>query len=401
MKHGLIIPIAALLFYSGIPSARALDDGLYAVFHTSMGSFTAQLFYEEAPMTVANFVGLAEGSRTWMDEATGAVRSNPFYDGGIFHRVISGFMIQAGSRNQLGTDGPGYRFPDEIPNNRFHAHAGMLSMANSGLDSNGSQFFVTVTNTPWLDGVHTVFGQVVSGQAVVDAISQVSVDTNNNHRPFTDVIIHSVEIDRIGPDAEAFDGAEWLPVVGEGRVADIQLTGNALTLNFEPELSKEYYVRTSSDLENWSTNRMLSYAHAVPEIESVYIGTNLSNRSFFSITELQYPGNEYSPGSLSGRSVQFTFAAPLWIAGWSVEYLFGNELGNVVRDPVGGEGVILFSRYNRFLYPNRSALRVIGSSVGTIDYRMEFETATNGVFTGIMYWNPRENFARGFFHLTE
>lgn len=124
------------------------EDGLFAIFQTNRGSFTAQLDYEKAPSTVANFIGLVEGTRGWLDAQTGALRREPFYNGITFHRVISGFMIQGGSPNGQGTDGPGYSFGDEFHPALRHDAAGILSMANSGANTNGSQFFITLAPTP-------------------------------------------------------------------------------------------------------------------------------------------------------------------------------------------------------------------------------------------------------------
>src|SRR5690606_34521679 len=136
--------------------------GIYAIFQTNRGEFTARLYHEQTPTTVANCVGLAEGSRPFIDPAQGLVQ-RPFYDGLTFHRVIAGFMIQGGSPNGQGTDGPGYQFGNEFSTALLHNRAGILSMANAGPDTNGSQFFVTVAPTPHLDFKHSVFGEIVEG----------------------------------------------------------------------------------------------------------------------------------------------------------------------------------------------------------------------------------------------
>ena len=143
----------------------ALGDGVFARIATSKGDIVIRLEYEKTPMTVTNFVALAEGK---MDAAEG----EPFYDGLVFHRVIADFMIQGGDPMGTGAGGPGYRFPDEIDPELLHDGPGVLSMANACPGTNGSQFFITHVPTPWLDGRHTVFGRVVQGQDVVDAIEQ-------------------------------------------------------------------------------------------------------------------------------------------------------------------------------------------------------------------------------------
>jgi peptidylprolyl isomerase len=150
------------------PKAAAQADGLYAEFHTSRGLIVARLAFEQAPLTVANFVGLAEGKLAFQNRPAG----RPFYDGLTFHRVIADFMIQGGDPQGDGSGGPGYRFADEIVPELMHDGPGVLSMANSGPNTNGSQFFITHKATPWLDRRHAVFGRVVQGQEAVDAIRQ-------------------------------------------------------------------------------------------------------------------------------------------------------------------------------------------------------------------------------------
>ncbi|NBX38142.1 MAG: peptidylprolyl isomerase [Flavobacteriia bacterium] len=165
-----------------------MADGLYVKFNTSKGEIICQLEYKKVPMTVANFVGLAEGKLT-VDTTK---ITKPFFNGLKFHRVIADFMIQGGDPAGNGSGGPGYKFYDEIDSSLKHLSPGILSMANSGPNTNGSQFFITHKATPWLDGKHTVFGKVVSGQDVVNAIQQNDVMT-------------TVTIVRVGKEAKAFD----------------------------------------------------------------------------------------------------------------------------------------------------------------------------------------------------
>ena len=168
---------------------------LNAHFTTSEGNFTVRLFDKEAPNTVANFVGLAEGTKEWTDPKSGQKVKRPYYDGLIFHRVIEGFMIQGGDPLGTGTGGPGYKFGDEFSPGLRHAKAGILSMANAGPNTNGSQFFITLAPTSWLDNKHTVFGEVVDGIDVVQKIGKVPTSKPGD-RPIKPVTVQRVAIQR-------------------------------------------------------------------------------------------------------------------------------------------------------------------------------------------------------------
>ena len=176
-------------------NAIGSKDGIFAVMETAKGDIVINLFYKQTPLTVVNFVGLAEGK---LDAAKG----KPFYDGLKFHRVISkangdeqDFMIQGGDPRGNGTGGPGYTFPDEFVDTLKHSKPGILSMANSGADTNGSQFFITIVPTPWLEGKHTVFGEVIAGQNIVNTIKQ-------------DDVIKKVTIVRNGEEAKKFSATQ-------------------------------------------------------------------------------------------------------------------------------------------------------------------------------------------------
>ncbi len=180
---------------NGAEAERKLAEGVYAEMDTSKGKILLQLEFEKTPLTVANFVGLAEGTKDYSREPGGTPKpqGKPFYNGLTFHRVIPDFMIQGGCPQGTGTGGPGYRFRDEIHPSLKHDRAGILSMANAGPGTNGSQFFITHKDTPWLDGKHTVFGHVIEGQDVVNKIVRGD-------------ILKSITILRIGEKGKAFKG---------------------------------------------------------------------------------------------------------------------------------------------------------------------------------------------------
>ena len=165
-----------------------------ATFVTSMGSFTVSLMPDHAPETVANFIALATGTKEWTDPRDGKKTTEPLYAGTVFHRVIDGFMIQGGDPTGTGTGGPGYTFKDEVgPGTPRFNQVGRLAMANAGPGTNGCQFFVTVTETPHLNDRHTIFGQVVEGYEVVQAIAEVQTDPSD--RPRTPVTIERIDIE--------------------------------------------------------------------------------------------------------------------------------------------------------------------------------------------------------------
>ena len=188
--------LAALIFAFAVGFAQAQEKKgpLYATIKTSMGDIVVHLFDDKAPKTVANFVDLATGKKEWTDPKTGQKVKRPFYNGIIFHRVIPGFMIQGGDPLGTGFGGPGYDFEDEFNPDLRHSKAGILSMANKGPNTNGSQFFITVRAVPQLDNKHAVFGEVVKGQEVVSAIVNTPRDAND--KPLKDVVIKEIVVSR-------------------------------------------------------------------------------------------------------------------------------------------------------------------------------------------------------------
>jgi cyclophilin family peptidyl-prolyl cis-trans isomerase len=250
-----------LIIFSGIVLAQSnLENGIYAKFSTSKGNILCVLEYQKTPMTVANFVGLAEGNF----KAGDSVFTKPFYDGLKFHRVIKDFMIQGGDPLGNGSGGPGYKFPDEIVSDLKHIGPGILSMANSGPATNGSQFFITHKETPWLDGKHTVFGHVIEGQDVVNAIAQ-------------DDKINTVKIIRVGKEANLFNATQ---------------TFSTYISKFQEEEKKrmELYTKLAAMSQEEYKNYMFN------ELKMVYPNAVLSQTGLVYIIENEGVGNKPKKG---------------------------------------------------------------------------------------------------------
>lgn len=191
----LALAFAQTLFAEETKSDWKEKPGMYATFDTSLGKIVCELFEKDAPVTVANFVGLAEGTKEFVNSKTNKKEKGHFYNGLIFHRVIPNFMIQGGDPTGTGMGGPGYKFGDEIVPTLKFDQPGKLAMANAGPGTNGSQFFITQVPTPWLNGHHTIFGQVVEGMEVVNKI--MAVPKGMNDKPVNNVIINKLTIERV------------------------------------------------------------------------------------------------------------------------------------------------------------------------------------------------------------
>ncbi len=223
-----------------------LEKGLYAEIVTNQGTFVAKFYHEATPLTVANFVELAEGTHPMADSV---FKDKPFFNGLTFHRVIKDFMIQGGDHKGNGTGNPGYRFPDEIVDTLKHDRKGLLSMANSGPGTNGSQFFVTLKETPWLNGKHTVFGEVVIGQEIVDAIGETATDAND--APLAAVTIETVTVINKGVEAPSFSAEmEKIEEARKAKEAELQLIAKA-TADGHAEMKAEAEKLDSGLLMYW------------------------------------------------------------------------------------------------------------------------------------------------------
>ena len=264
-------------------------EGIYAEFNTSKGKIICLLEHKKTPLTVANFVGLAEGNIT----VNGNSKNKPFYDGLKFHRVIKDFMIQGGCPLGNGSGDPGYKFEDEIVEDLRHSGPGILSMANSGPNTNGSQFFITHKETPWLDGKHTVFGHVVEGQTVVDAIEQNDV-------------INSIKIIRVGEDAKNWSAQRTFDGVNEAKLAEIA------RLKMEEEKKrKEYISNFYNQVKKKEKKAQLSPSGLVYVVKKKGKDvTNLGAKKGSKVS-LHYTGSLFSDGtkfdSSKDRKEPFTF----------------------------------------------------------------------------------------------
>ncbi len=379
--------IPGLVLLSGL-TTNAQTDGIFADFTTSMGSFTCRLDYAIAPKAVANFIGLATGEKAWLNETTGRVRTNAFYDGLTFHRVIADFMIQGGSPNGMGTDGPGYAFTDEFSTSARFNSFGKLAMANSGPDSNGAQFFITVAPTTWLNDVHTIFGSVVSGSNVVYAISRVQTDPANN-KPLTNVVVQKVGIRRVGTAAQAFDiKAQGLPIVTNLPLAIAPQNGVSLSFANQPFAENRLYW--STNLPEWSLERLGIEGSTV--INTVQLPIDAPQK-FYSLAQTRYNSGTLSPKNVLGKQL--------------VEKLTG--VGTITNTfDMQGAGTYSFPPYSG------GTIRGYGWTQEPYDYgriwfdysglvsmqiRLAFTNATGGTLTGTAYTLPTPSSLSGTFSL--
>jgi len=373
-------------------AAQTQTNGIYADFTTSLGNFTCQLSYSNSAKAVANFIGLATGARPWLDLTTGVVRTNAFYDGLIFHRVIAGFVIQGGSPNGQGTDDPGYAFPDQFSPLLTFGAPWTLAMANSGPDSNGSQFFVTVAPFTSGNNTYVIFGRVVSGTNVVAAINNVKTDSSD--KPLTNVVIQQVAIRRIGDAAQAFDiNAQSLPLVTNLPLSIVQ-GSNQVSLGFSNQINADNRYYSSTNLTAW-TSHSLGIEIATPTSNTVQVATDTPQK-FFRFAQIQYPSTTLAPKDVLGRTMKMVFAPP-------------NPGTNTVVFDMNGKGTYNFPGVNSGTvtsytwvqqpYNHGRLYPIEYSGVNEMTLIFTFASLTNGTFTGTVYATP--NFSvSGTFKLT-
>lgn len=391
---------AAVLVASGA-SAQ-----IVAEFDTSLGKFSAQLEHEKAPRTVASFVGLAEGSRPWLDPEDGSIQlGNPFYDGISFHRVIDGFVIQTGSRNGLGTDGPGYRFLDEFDPTLRHDAAYVLSMANSGPNTNGSQFFVTLDPTTHLDDMHSVFGQIISGQDVVAAIGKTPVDDSD--RPTTPVVVNSVKITRTGESASAFDvNAHGLPTIH--AITDVEILdrdGGGRELAFDIVPNSQVGLHTSADLLTWEPRDIPFFHDNVPTVNlDVSAATEGMNEFYFRTTDVRYT-DAFVPVSIANSTLELVLLwddAPNQTLNFNITEPDGDPSGDYILDGEATGDITSIAITARG--PYWIAMNATFSDLNPAQIIFSFDSEGRGRHTGVLrqlFFPFTETFINGTFTFTQ
>jgi peptidyl-prolyl cis-trans isomerase A (cyclophilin A) len=354
-------------------------NGIFADFTTSMGNFTCQLDYTNEPKTTANFIGLATGQQFWLDAITGRARTNAFYNGLIFHRVIAGFMNQGGSPGGLSDGGPGYALTDEFKPQLVFTNFGALAMANSGPNSAGSQFFITVAPYPPGNNVYTIFGKVVSGSNVVSAINNVATDVNS--RPLTNVVMQQVAIRRVGSAAQAFNiYAQGLPIV-TNLPLNIAAGTNQITLTFSNRLYADNRLYSATNLPGIWTANPLGIEITAPTTNNVQWTMDAPQR-FYALAQVQYPSSTFAPKSLYGRTLTLTFT-------------MGPGLITVVFDSIGGgtytwtghpSGTVVTYTWNQDVYRG-TLLPLWLSGVVPLTLTLNFTSNTGGTMNGTAYFS--------------
>jgi len=285
MRLKKVVFVLLLVLSAAAGFSAPSSDGMYATLQTTMGDVCFELYYTNVPRTVANFVSLAEGTRPWLDPRDGFISNDPYYNGIIFHRAESNFVIQCGSPKGTGKDGPGYFFNTEIDPALRHDRYGIVAMANSGENRNGGQIYFTVKPEPGLDDRYSVFGLVTEGMEVVSNIAAVAVDGKN--KPLADVTITNTFITRNGTNALAFDPAGVVPVLPMVRPATnhIYESSGMWLLDWEEHAGGTYWLFATDDLVTAEWGDLLGYPVHWPAADITGI-FNSNPKAFFNITEI-------------------------------------------------------------------------------------------------------------------
>lgn len=248
--HGLLLLLAVIITAASCEDKYGdAPDGIYAEIVTDKGTMLAELYYEATPLTVANYVALAEGNHPSM--SVDSLKGKPYYDGLLFHRVMKGFMIQGGDFSGTGSGQVGYKFDQEIVDTLLHNEQGILSMANAGPNTNGAQFFIMDKATPSLDGKYNVFGKVIEGLTVIDSIAGVDVNAQANNRPLEDVKMQTIRIIRKGKAAKKWDAVKVFTTIQEEKAAEAEKAAAILAERQAkvPQMKAE----KAAQLANWKS----------------------------------------------------------------------------------------------------------------------------------------------------
>jgi cyclophilin family peptidyl-prolyl cis-trans isomerase len=371
---GTLFSTGFVLLYSCFGCLAQYTNGIYAEFNTSMGSFTCRLDHVLAPIACANFMGLATGTRPWLDARSGLAKTNPYFNGTIFHRVATGFVNQAGTRNGVSSEGPGYTFTDEFTTLK-HQGFGVLSMANSGPDSNGSQFFITMVTRTNLDNVHTVFGHVYGGSNVVYAINQVAT---TNERPLTNVVINNVVIQRVGAAAQAFDvHAQGLPWVTDVSL-NIQNVVTNLILTYSNQIYADNRLYASTNLVTWQgQNRGIETASPVSTTIPV---SPLAAAAFFRLVQIQYPPAVYTPRNVLDHTLTINFS------GGAILVAAFNSVGTGTYTFNGGapQNIVGYT-WIQDAYRGRFRPLVLQNFNSVLELHLDYDAASSGTFKGTAF----------------
>jgi peptidyl-prolyl cis-trans isomerase A (cyclophilin A) len=405
----LIESLLAIVLITATARGQIFADFTVSQGGAPLGTFRARLDHDKAPRTCANFIGLATGRRSWVKVTSGQLEVNkPYYNGLTFHRLIHNFVIQGGSPNGQGTDGPGFVIQDEFHASLRHSGRYMLSMAKSTLpNTGGSQFFITLEATTHLDDKHSVFGEVIGGKEIIDGFTSAThFPTNTNQGPLIPVVMESVVIS--GPDLAGFDidnPALMLPVASGIRLTPSRnAAANSFTVTFDRRARHDYHYSTSLDLLTWSPFRQILSLN--DENQSSFTITGLNLKRFFSrMTDVDYSLLPNPPGPLlpANASVAWTDRAGNSItlvsngAGggtWSDSLgASGNIVSLSIYDGAGNSNTMVGTSSNAHLIPLSQIVTTLDANAGLNSRRsfnlvLSFHTPTSGWCDGTASGGP-------------